>query len=84
MPSFRVFGEDAVVGLDEVLKQIPTGVEPQDVSLEYAGCGSHDVVVWWGEDEARKPEPEPTPQEQYERLQEQARAWSEKHGVEFP
>lgn len=50
--SFRLFGNDHMtfgesVSLAEVIAQLPAGVGYEDVTLEYAGCGSHDVDVSW-------------------------------------
>jgi hypothetical protein len=46
-----VFDEDASVGLDRLLRRIPAGVDPQDVTLTLIPRGIEtDVEVSWDEE----------------------------------
>lgn len=66
--GFRLFedaeynedGENPIT-LARLLARVPVDVPSDQIRLRYAGCGSHDVNVEWGEPDPVEPEPEPEP-----------------------
>lgn len=47
----------------EVWQTISDEKVPADATIEYAGCGSHEVILDWDDGEPEPPPPPPTPEE---------------------